>query len=53
MKKILIKTAFLSLLFAGILSGCGVEHDYYRQNHHHSPEYEGRHQPRVNLDIHN
>jgi hypothetical protein len=33
-------------------SGC-VEHRYYREHHEHSPEYIHRHQPRVDVDIHN
>ena len=55
MKKKLFNTALATLVAVFFLSGCGVEHHYYHENHRHSPEYENRHQPspRVDLDIHN
>lgn len=58
MKKNLFNTVAFITVMLFILSGCGVEHRYYHQNHHHSPEYNNRHQHHepsagVDLNIHN
>jgi hypothetical protein len=56
MKKILLNTVAIALLIAFAASGC-VEHRYYSQYHHHSPEYDHRHHHDdgvgVGVDIHN
>jgi len=45
--------AFLLLVIAGLTTTGCIEHRYYHEHHQHSPEYIHRHQPRVDVDIHN
>lgn len=43
---------FLIVMSVFVVSGC-VEHRYYHEHHRHSPEWERRHQPHVDVNIHN
>jgi hypothetical protein len=52
MKKKLLTAALAIVAIAFTMTGC-IEHRYYHQNHRHSPDYERRHQPRVDVNIHN
>jgi hypothetical protein len=54
MKKIFLNIAAIVLSVA-MISGC-AEHEYYHENHHHSPDYDHRHHHDavgVGVDIHN
>jgi hypothetical protein len=54
MKTNLSKVLSVFLIVGIVIFGSGcVEHRYYREHHEHSPEYIQRHQPHVDVDIHN
>ena len=42
MKKSLFLTVFIAIAISFALTGC-YEGRYYRENHHHSPDYDDRH----------
>jgi len=52
MIKIILNIAAI-VLSVTMISGC-AEHEYYHENHHHSPDYDHRHhQDGVDVNIHN
>jgi len=54
--KRIVGAFFLLSTISIFMTGC-IEHRYYRENHHHSPDYEHRHHRTtgagVDVEIHN
>jgi len=42
MKKQLFGTLVIAIVLSFTFSACGAEHEYYRKNQRHSPEYNER-----------